>query len=115
MANFAGLSDDEVVVLVVRVPDVQEHRGEKYLRDDLGLGGHWVQTSYNNSIRKQYAAPGMLYLGGPDVFITPQPFPSWSLDENYDWQAPFPQPDAGDYIWIEADLAWIEMEAEPTE
>jgi len=47
---------------------------------------NWVQTSYNSNIRKQFAGIGYTYDDVNDVFITPQPYPSWSLDDNFDWQ-----------------------------
>jgi hypothetical protein len=45
-------------------------------------------------------------LADADVFIAPQPFASWSLDSNNDWQAPTPKPE-GDYMWDEETLAWV--------
>src|SRR5210317_1059475 len=50
--------------------------------------GTWKQTSYNNNFRKQYAGIGYRYDETKDKFISPQPFASWSLDANDDWQAP---------------------------
>ena len=55
-------------------------------------GGTWKQTSYNNNFRKQYAGIGYRYDSTKDKFITPQPFASWSLDSNDDWQAPITYP-----------------------
>jgi len=55
-------------------------------------GGTWKQTSYNSNFRKQYAGIGMRYDSTKDKFITPQPFASWSLDSNDDWQAPITYP-----------------------
>ena len=55
-------------------------------------GGTWKQTSYNNNFRKQYAGKGFTYDEAKDKFICPQPYPSWSLDENDDWQAPVARP-----------------------
>jgi len=108
MAHFAEINQDNIVTRVLVIPDEQEHRGQNYLAIDLGLGGTWIQTSYNNNIRKQYAGIGYTYLPDPDVFITPQPFLSWALDENYDWQAPVPYPDDGeDYYWNEEILNWV--------
>ena len=51
-------------------------------------GGSWKQTSYNNKFRKQYAGIGYRYDSTKNKFIAPQPFASWSLDSNDDWQAP---------------------------
>ena len=55
-------------------------------------GGIWKQTSYNNNFRKQYAGIGMVYDPVKDKFIARQPFASWSLDSNDDWQAPIAYP-----------------------
>ena len=107
MAHFAEIDSNQVVKQVLVVPDQQEHRGQEYLANDLGLGGIWIQTSYNNRIRKQYAGIGYTYDEVADVFIAPQPFPSWSLDENHDWQAPKPKPEDGlVYFWNEEKLDW---------
>ena len=51
-------------------------------------GGIWKQTSYNHNFRKQYAGIGMVYDPVKDKFLNEQPFASWSLDDNDDWQAP---------------------------
>lgn len=107
MAHFAQIDSDNKVVQVLVVPDSQEHRGEEFLANDLGLGGTWVQTSYNNRIRKQYAGIGYTYDAAADVFVAPQPFPSWTLDDNYDWQAPTPCPTDGNwYTWNETTQTW---------
>jgi len=54
--------------------------------------GTWKQTSYNNNFRKQYCGKGYTYDSAKDKFICPQPFASWSLDGNDDWQAPITHP-----------------------
>jgi hypothetical protein len=59
------------------------------------------RTSYNHNIRKQYAGIGYTYDAINDVFIAPQPYPSWSLDDNFDWQAPTPMPNDGEFVWDE--------------
>jgi hypothetical protein len=107
MAHFAEIDSNNIVTQVLVVPDEQEHRGQDFLAGDLGLGGTWIQTSYNNKIRKQYAGIGYTYDEAADVFIAPQPFPSWTLDENHDWQPPVPKPE-GDvmYVWNEEKLDW---------
>lgn len=53
---------------------------------------------------------GYKYDAVADVFIAPQPYPSWSLDNNFDWQPPTPKPE-GAYRWDESTLSWIEIEA----
>ena len=59
---------------------------------DFFKGGNWKQTSYNNNFRKQYCGKGFVYDYAKDKFLSPQPFASWSLDENDDWQAPITYP-----------------------
>jgi len=124
MAHFAEIDSDNVVVRVLVVPDDQEDRGQDFLANDLGLGGTWVQTSYNGNFRKTYAGVGYKYDVVNDVFIAPQPYPSWTLDANFDWQppVPYPQPDpdaqqlaenlgiapsATAYTWDEQSQSWI--------
>jgi hypothetical protein len=109
MAHFAKI-EDNIVTQVLVVHNDLEHRGADFLANDLGLGGTWIQTSYNSNFRKQYAGVGDTYDAVNDVFIAPQPYPSWSLDENYDWQPPTPQPTEGKWDWDEATLSWIEAE-----
>jgi len=80
MAHFAEVLDG-VVVRVLVVPDAEEHRGHDFLANDLGLGGTWVQTSYNNRIRKNYAGIGMTYDADLDAFIAPKCHDEAILDE----------------------------------
>lgn len=114
--SFSVVGDGNTTYYAIRVlvvPDDQEHRGQAFLADDLQLGGTWIQCSYNNRIRKQYPGIGYTYNPDADVFITPQPFPSWSLDANYDWQAPIPVPESteNEYYWDEAQQIWQVLEA----
>jgi len=78
-------------------------------------GGSWKQTSYNNKFRKQYAGIGYRYDSTKNKFIAPQPYASWSLDSNDDWQAPVAYPSVTTYgdnapyriTWDEANLRWV--------
>ena len=108
MAHFAEVDENGVVKQVLVVPDAQEHRGHEFLSDDLGLGGTWVQTSYNARIRKNYAGIGMTYDANRDAFIAPQPYASWILNEDTcHWKAPVPYPaDGVMYIWNEETTDW---------
>jgi hypothetical protein len=110
MAHFAEIDENGIVKQVLVVPDQQEHRGQEYLVDDLGLGGRWIQTSYNGSIRKRFAGIGMTYDELRDAFIHPKPFESWFLDElSCTWQSPVEKPTDGKlYIWNEETLSWDE-------
>jgi len=78
-------------------------------------GGSWKQTSYNNNFRKQYAGIGMVYDSAKDKFLTQQPYASWSLDANDDWQAPVTYPtDTTDKLisWDEDNQRWTAKDAE---
>ena len=119
MAHFAELDADNIVlqVIVVGNADTADESGAEV--ESIGanfceslLGGTWKQTSYNGNIRKQYAGIGYTFDAGRDAFISPQPYSSWSLDENADWQAPVPMPDdGGRYDWDEPTLKWIERQS----
>ena len=69
-------------------------------------GGIWKQTSYNHNFRKQYAGIGMVYDPVKNKFLNPQPYASWSLDDNDDWQAPITYPtvtEDGDVLYL---ISW---------
>ena len=108
MAHFAEIDNDNKVVRVLVVPDEQEHRGQDFLANDLGLGGTWIQTSYNARIRKNYAGIGFDYDQSRDAFIAPKPFDSWLLDEETcQWKAPIDYPTDGImYQWNEDKKDW---------
>ena len=120
MAHFAQIENGTVTQVIVvhnnelLVDGVEvESRGLEFCQNLFG--GTWVQTSFNaatNGFRKQYAGIGYSYDATADVFIAPQPFESWSLDGNYDWQAPIDYPaDGKKYLWDEANQAWVESPA----
>jgi len=108
MAHWAEINEDNKVirVLVGDNNDPAGDEGYQWLIDNLG--GTWIKTSYNHKIRKQYAGIGYSYDPVNDVFITPQPYLSWSLDDNFDWQPPTPMPTEGFWTWDEASLSWVE-------
>lgn len=110
MAHFAEIDSNDEVIRVLVVDNSEEHRGQEFLAEDLGLGGFWVQTSYNNNFRKQFAGIGFTYDETNNVFVAPQPFKSWTLDENHDWQAPTPQPDGENWLWNEEAAKWQEID-----
>jgi len=117
MAYFAQLNDDNMVLQVISVsndvcgeptlgfPDTCA-AGRAFIANTLKLDGVWKQTSYNNNFRGTYAGIGFTYDADDDVFVAPQPYPSWTLDGNHDWQPPTPKPD-GAYRWNEAELVWV--------
>lgn len=118
MAHFAKLDENNVVLEVHVVtnscldPLNEEQSGIDFLTEWSGGHSHWKQTSYNHRFRKQYAGVNFSYDPIVDVFIEPQPFLSWSLDENYDWQPPKPKPE-GFYRWDENQLDWIAIDSQP--
>ncbi len=113
MAHYAYLDENNIVVAVTVGKDEAE------LIDGLDTETYYAQgtpytvkrTSYNNNIRKQYAGIGYSYDSVNDVFIAPQPYSSWSLDDNFDWQPPTPQPAEKGWYWDELTLSWIEIES----
>ena len=108
MAHAAEVDGNNTVVRVLVVPDEQEHRIQDYLANELGLGGTWVQTSYNARIRKNYAGIGYTYDAQRDAFIAPKPYESWLLNEDTcQWEAPVPYPTDGVmYQWDEETTDW---------
>ena len=122
MAHYAFIDSNNVVVKVIAGVDETVTQ----LDGDVEVGGSseaWEQfyenqswhsgltckrTSYNNKIRKQFCGVGFSYSPDADVFIAPQPYPSWILDSNHDWQPPTPIPSSGGrYKWSEEDLEWV--------
>jgi hypothetical protein len=120
VAHFAELDENNVVkrVIVVDNKDTADANGNEV--ESIGvafcqklLGGNWKQTSYNGSIRKNYAGIGYAYRADIDAFVAPQPFPSWTLDANAQWQAPVPMPEDGQmYSWDEEAGNWIAVPKE---
>ena len=108
MAHFAEINEDNIVLRVIVVSNDLETVGEQWCSNNLG--GTWKQTSYNHNIRKQFAGIGYTYDAAKDIFIQPQPFSSWLLDEDSDWIAPVDYPtDSKAHLWDEESLAWIEV------
>jgi hypothetical protein len=120
MAHFSQLDENNIVIQVLVVSDDQEHRGEEFLSVDLGLGGRWIQTSYNTRggqhlyggtpFRKNFGATGYEYREDLDAFIGPKPYPSWDIlnEETGLYECPVPYPGDGSYKWDEETLSWIE-------
>ena len=124
MAHFAELNESNIVIRVVvidnkYVPSDKHADGETWGVNFFN-GGTWKQTSYNNNFRKQFAGKGGTYDAAKDKFIKKQPYASWSLDDNDDWQSPITKPDDGKlYRWNESIyqgdntkgwVEWIESE-----
>jgi hypothetical protein len=119
MAHFAQLDENNLVtqVIVVHNNDCQingvetEEAGIVFCKSLFGPATKWKQTSYNGNMRKNYAGIGYTYDAGRDAFIPPQPFPSWSLNEDTcRWEAPTAMPtEGGPYRWDEPTTSWVQV------
>lgn len=110
MAHYALLDENNIVTAVITGRDETETENGVYWELYYGkqFGQKCLRTSYHGNIRKQYAGIGYTYDFEAGVFISPQPFPSWILDENYDWIAPVPYPQDGQtYVWDETTQTWV--------
>ena len=124
MAHFAQIENNLVTqVIVVDNSDILDEQGNEsevvgtQFCTDL-LGGTWVQTSYNGNMRKNYAGIGDTYDTTRDAFISPQPYPSWLLDETtcrYEAPVAYPTLPEGSterWQWDEDTLQWIRVDEE---
>lgn len=117
MAHFAKLDENNCVIEVHVVSNDEliddsgnesEAKGIAFLSEWSGGYTLWKQTSYNSNFRKHYAGIGYKYDADLDAFIPPQPFPSWTLNEQTcAWEAPVPEPVDGQiYTWDEQLQSW---------
>jgi len=114
MGHYAKIDENNVVTQVVVVDNKdmadafgveKEHIGAAHL--EKILGGTWKQTSYNGNMRKNYAGIGYTYRADIDAFVPPQPFASWILNAQAQWEAPTPMPTDGKmYSWDEETTSW---------
>ena len=129
MARFAELNSNNVVLRVIMVDDWNitdaqgnqiEAIGINYLKNLYGQDTIWKQD-----VQKTIQLPvgtieitsgsGYTYDSERDAFISPKPFPSWTLNETtFLWESPTPYPtDVGtpenpkSYWWDEETLSWI--------
>ena len=97
---FAQVDDNNIVTQVIVA-------GQSFVDS---LGGKWVETAMDGSIRANYAGINYTYDAAKDAFYAPQPFPSWKLDDKYHWQAPVAYPADGKmYSWDEPTTSWKEV------
>ena len=111
MAHFAKIGVGNKIIKVAVVSNniaTTEQAGVDFLNNLYGSKDVWKQTSYNGNIRKNYAGIGFLYDENRDAFMQPQPFDSWTLDEETcRWDAPVAYPSDGEsYYWNEETLSW---------
>ena len=112
MAHFAELGEDNIVLRVIVVNNEElmvdgeesEAKGAEFCRNLLG--GTWKQTSYNANFRGKYAGIGDTYDEKENIFISPQPYPSWTRSGSH-WNPPIPYPQDGKkYQWNESQKNW---------
>lgn len=117
MAHFAQLNDENLVTQVIVVANQDTADKDGVENEAIGiefctnlLGGRWVQTSYNAKIRKNYAGIGYKYDAELDAFIPPQPYASWTLNADAQWESPVAYPTDGKrYTWNEETTTWDEV------
>ena len=111
MAHFAKLGVGNIIEAVHVVSNdiaISEQAGIDFLNNLYGSRDVWKQTSYNENIRKNYAAVGYTYDQTRDAFISPKPYNSWVLNEDTcRWEAPIAKPDDEEkYEWNESTTNW---------
>ena len=120
MAHYAFINSNNIVTQVIvgrdedeivdGITDWETYYGEK-------IGERCLRTSYNTAgnqhtsggtpYRGNYAGVGFKYDEENDVFVAPQPFPSWTLNDSYLWEAPVAHPEDGEqYVWNENKKEW---------
>jgi len=129
VAHFAKLNQENIVIAVnvvhnneLLVDGVEsEQKGIDFINNLLKTNDTWKQTSYNTHggvhkldgtpLRKNYAGIGYTYDETRDAFIAPQPYPSWTLNEDTcRWEGPVAYPDDDKhYKWNEETTSWDEV------
>jgi hypothetical protein len=110
MAHYAFLDENNIVTEVI--PGIDETELIEGLDTETWYGNFrgqkCVRTSYNSKIRGTYAGIGYTYHSDEDIFVTPQPYPSWTRSGSF-WNPPTPKPN-GDWFWDEENLMWQQLE-----
>ena len=123
MAHFAkiGLNNKVISVHSVHNNELKDSNGVE--QENIGIDfltnlhgwAIWKQTSYDGSIRKNFAGIGYTYDEDRDAFIAPKPFSSWILnEETCQWDAPVVMPELtqeqidnkNSYSWNEETKQW---------
>lgn len=118
MANFALIKQNIVISVIVIDNEKLISNGVEVeqlgidLIDSLNIKSIYDydtirQTSYNSNFRNKYAGIGDTWDETNNVFISPKPFASWSLDTNFNWKSPVSYPEEGNYTWDEENQQWV--------
>lgn len=109
MSHFAEINSDNIVVNVIVAEQDFINSGI------IGDSFNFIQTSYNHNFRNKYAGIGDTWDASRNAFISPQPYPSWTLsDDLLLWEAPVAYPDDGKfYDWNEENQSWDAVTDEP--
>jgi hypothetical protein len=115
VAHYCRLDENNIVTQVIVIDNKDTADANGVEKEYIGaafcerlFGGTWKQTSYNGTIRKNYAGIGYTYQSDIDAFVAPKPYASWTLDANAQWQSPVAMPtDGGMYSWDEATTSWV--------
>jgi len=107
MAHYAFLDNAGIVTEVIT--GIDETETIEGLTPEQWYGNFrgqtCIRTSYNSRIRGTYAGISYSYNADEDIFIAPQPYPSWHRVGSF-WEAPTPMPSDGMYSWNEEDQSW---------
>ena len=100
MAHFAQLNDSNIVLAINVIADADcvdgasesEAVGITFCKSLWGADTIWKQTSFNGTIRKQFAVVGGSYDPTRNEFVGLSPWASWVLNATNDWTAPLLMP-----------------------
>ena len=107
MSHFAKIHWHDNRMKTGTVTDIIVAEQDFINSGNVGDSFLWVQTSYNNNFRKQFATIGGSFDAENNVFIIPKPFDSWTLNETTCmWDPPVPRPESGSYSWNETTKQW---------
>jgi hypothetical protein len=117
MAHYAFLDENNIVTEVIVGKNENEDgvdweqwygdfRGQVCKRTSYNTRGN-THSLNGTPYRGNYAGIGYTYHADIDAFVPPQPYPSWTLDVNAQWQPPVKKPvDNNFYQWNETNQAW---------
>jgi len=108
MSHFAKIDKNNIVTEVIVAEQDFINTGK------VGDSFLWIQTSYNSNFRGKFAEIGSKYDKANDIFISIQPYPSWTLNGDNNWRAPTEKPsitkddilNGKEYSWNEDTKTW---------